>query len=175
MKTRIITGQVRLVKNNLWQADAAKYYVELLISKDDEATVSAIDAAVETAVEAGEKKYGSVFPQRDRLLMPLRDGDTEKSDPAYKGSLFLRASTLYAPEIVDEQTQPVTDRKPLYPGSLARVSLRFYPFAKNMPEGGNPVCGIAAELGNIQLLAGGQRIYPRIRAAQEFMKLEKTA
>ena len=44
MKTRIITGQVRLVRNNLWQADAAKYYVELLISKDDEATISAIDA-----------------------------------------------------------------------------------------------------------------------------------
>ena len=175
MKNRIITDRVRLVRNNLRQPDAAKYYVELLVSKDDAATVSAIDAAVEAAAEKGEKKFGDMFPQRDQLLLPLRDGDTEKDDPVYKGYFFLRASTLYTPEIVDSQAQPVQDRTALYSGSEARVSLRFYPFAKEAAEGQETVCGIAAELGNIQLLEGGRRIYPRIRAAQEFSKLEQSA
>lgn len=116
----------------------------LIIPKSDTSTIAAIEKAVNAAIEAGIGKFGGKRPNKAALKLPLRDGDIERDDEAYKGAYFLNANSLTAPQIVDQSVAPILDRAEVYSGCYARVSLSFYAFNTN----GNR--GIACGLGNIQ-------------------------
>ena len=62
-ETRIVTGEVRLSYANIWepksiQGGAPKYSVSLIIPKEDQATLTAINRAIDAAIEAGVAKFG---------------------------------------------------------------------------------------------------------------------
>ncbi len=156
-----------MVGSNVHREGVRKYSIEILMDKSDEATVTAVSGAISDAKDFGRRKYGNDFSVTVDKNTPLQDGDLEKTDPIYSNRYYLRANSIYRPEVVDATLQPVTDPRQLYPGCLVRVSLDFYPYRKQN-EAGETVDGVAAELGNVQILDGGQRFYPRIRAAQEF-------
>lgn len=104
--TRVITGEVRLSYANIWEpkfinGSDPKYSVSLLIPKSDTATVKAIEAAIEEALQAGIGKFGGKIPPRGSLKLPLRDGDTEREDEAYAGHYFLNANSKNPPQVVD--------------------------------------------------------------------------
>lgn len=82
------------------------------------------------------------MPNMNAIKTPLRDGDTERDDEAYRDSYFLNANSISKPQIVDRHLQPILDPDEIYSGMYARVSLSFYAFNVN----GNR--GVACGLGN---------------------------
>ncbi len=125
-------------------------------------TIAAINAAVDAAIKQGAAKFGGKIPNKAALKLPLRDGDTEREDEAYKDSFFVNANSTTAPQIVDRAVQPILDRSEVYSGCYARVSVNFYAFNSN----GNR--GIACGLGNIQKIRDGEPLGGRTSAADDF-------
>jgi len=171
--TKVVTGKVRLSYAHLLEPSAIeegqdkKYSVSLIISKDDKATLAAIEKAVNAAKEYGKGKWGGKIPAK--LKLPLRDGDEERpDDEAYANSFFLNCSSKQRPQIVDKALQPIIDAEQVYSGMHARVSLNFYPFDTN----GNR--GVAVGLGNVQKVADGEKLGGGSSAEEDFGDLEET-
>ncbi len=167
-KTKVITGRKsRLSYFHGWEPASInggpeRYSVSVLIPKDDTVTVNAINAAIDAAIEEGLAKFGGKKPNKAAIKLPIRDGDTEREDEAYKGHWFINANSNTPPQIVDKNVQPILDREEVYSGCYARVSLNFYAFNSN----GNK--GIACGLGNIQKISDGPRLDARTSAADDF-------
>lgn len=165
--TKVVTGVVRLSYEHVWEpvsvnGGTKKYSVSLIIPKSDTETITAINNAVENALKAGIGKFGGKIPSKSTLKLPLRDGDEERDDEAYKDSFFVNANSTSAPQIVDRAVQPILDRNEVYSGCYARVSLNFYAFNSN----GNK--GIACGLGNIQKVKDGEPLGGKSSAVDDF-------
>lgn len=165
--TKVVTGIVRLSYANVWEpvsinGSNPKYSVSVIIPKSDENTLANINAAVDAAIKEGTGKFGGKTPNKAALKLPLRDGDAERDDEAYKNSFFVNANSTTPPQIVDMSVQPMLDRAEVYSGCYARVSLNFYAFNSN----GNR--GIACGLGNIQKVKDGDPLGSRSSAADDF-------
>ena len=165
--TKVVTGIVRLSYEHVWEPASIngsnpKYSVSLIIPKDDVKTIAAINQAVENAIKDGAAKFGGKIPPKGALKLPLRDGDTEREDEAYRDAYFINANSTTAPQIVDRSVQPILDRSEVYSGCYARVSINFYAFNSN----GNR--GIACGLGNIQKVRDGEPLGGKTSAADDF-------
>jgi hypothetical protein len=165
--TKVVTGVVRLSYANVWEAVSInggnpKFSVSLIIPKSDTKTIDAINAAVDAAIKDGAAKFGGKIPNKAALKLPLRDGDLDRDDEAYKDSYFLNANSTTAPQIVDRSVQPILDRAEVYSGCYARVSVNFYAFNSN----GNR--GIACGLGNIQKVKDGTPLGGKSSASDDF-------
>ena len=165
--TKVVTGIVRLSYEHVWEPDSIngsnpKYSVSLIIPKDDVKTIAAINQAVENAIKDGAAKFGGKIPPKGALKLPLRDGDTERDDEAYRNAYFVNANSTTAPQIVDRAVQPILDRNEVYSGCYARVSINFYAFNSN----GNK--GVACGLGNIQKVRDGEPLGGKTSAADDF-------
>ena len=119
--TKVVTGVVRLSYANVWEPASIngsnpKYSVSLIIPKTDTKTIDAINAAVDAAIKDGAAKFGGKIPNKAALKLPLRDGDLERDDEAYKGAYFVNANSTTAPQIVDRSVQPILDRAEVYSG-----------------------------------------------------------
>ncbi len=167
-KTKVITGkETRLSYFNGWEPKSInggpeKYSVCLLIPKDDKTTLDAIEKAIEAAIEEGIAKFGGKKPNKAAIKLPLRDGDVEREDEAYKGHYFINANSTTPPQIVDSSVKPILDRSEVYSGCYARVSINFYAFNKN----GNK--GVACGLGNIQKIKDGEMLGGKSLAVDDF-------
>jgi len=166
--TKVITGIVRLSYANVWEpksinGGAEKYSVSLIIPKSDVKTLSAINGAIDAAIEEGKGKFGGKVPNKAAIKLPLRDGDIDRpDDEAYADSYFINANSNTAPQVVDKNVNPILDRSEVYSGIYARVSINFYAFNSN----GNK--GIACGLGNIQKIRDGEPLGGRTNAADDF-------
>ena len=171
---KVITGpETRWSYVNAWEPKSInggtpKYSVSLIIPKSDTQTVAKINAAIKAAYEEGAGKLkgnGKAVPPMAAIKLPLRDGDVERDDEAYKGHWFLNANSVTAPQIVDRAVKPILDRSEVYSGCYARVSLNFYAFNSN----GNK--GIACGLGNIQKVRDGESLGGKTSAFDDFATL----
>jgi len=130
-KTKVITGMnTRLSYFHGWEpvsinGGAEKYSVSVLIPKDDKETVNAINEAIDVAIEEGVTKFGGKKPNKAAIKLPLRDGDLERDDEAYKGHYFINANSNTAPQIVDRSVKPILDRSEVYSGWCARRAINF--------------------------------------------------
>lgn len=169
--TKVITGlNTRLSYFNGWEPKSInggtpKYSVSVLIPKGDTATLQKIEQAIDNAIELGISKFGGKKPNKAALKTPLRDGDIERDDEAYKGHYFINANSITKPQIVDMNVAPILNQEEVYSGCYARVSLNFYAFNSN----GNK--GIACGLGNIQKVKDGDLLGGRSSASDEFTTL----
>ena len=168
--TKVVTNEVRLSYANVWEpksinGGAAKYSCSIIIPKSDTETVEAINKAIEADLNEGSSKFGGKIPPRGALKLPLRDGDTERDDDAYRGCWFVNANSTTPPQVVDKYVRPITDHSEIYSGVYARVSIAFYAFNSN----GNR--GVACGLGNIQKVRDGEPLGGRTNAAAEFTTL----
>ena len=169
--TKVVTGIVRLSYAHVWEPASInggepKYSCSVIIPKSDTETVRKINAAIDAAIREGAHKFGGKIPPKGALKLPLRDGDLERDDDAYKNSWFLNANGKNAPEIVDQFVQPILDRNEVYSGCYARVSLSFFAYNTS----GNK--GVACGLGNIQKIRDGEPLGGHSRAADDFQTME---
>ena len=165
--TKVVTGVVRLSYEHVWEPASVngsnpKYSVSLIIPKSDTKTLAAINQAIDNAIRDGAPKFGGKIPPKGALKLPLRDGDTEREDEAYRDAYFINANSTTAPQIVDRAVQPILDRSEVYSGCYARVSINFYAFNSN----GNK--GVACGLGNIQKVRDGEPLGGKTSAADDF-------
>jgi hypothetical protein len=171
-KTKVITGvNTRLSYFHGWEpvsinGGKERYSVSVLIPKSDKETIKAIEMAVDAAIEEGIAKFGGKKPNKAAIKLPLRDGDIERDDGAYKGHYFVNANSTTAPQIVDKSVKPILDRDEVYSGCYGRVSLNFYAFNSN----GNK--GVACGLGNIQKIKDGEPLGNRSSASDDFTSLD---
>ena len=143
------------------------YSLVALISKEDEQTVSLIRSTIESVRQQSVSKYGNAILSSSRT--PLHDGDIEKPEnPIFKNCYYLNAKCKEAPQIVDQNVQPITDPNLVYSGCFANISLIFYPFNYGVNK------GIGVWLGNIQLVKSGGRIVSRITAQEDFQPVSYT-
>ena len=166
--TKVVTSVVRLSYANVWEPKSInggveKYSVSLIIPKSDTKTLTAIQKAIDAAIEEGRGKFGGKIPNKSALKLPLRDGDIDRpDDEAYANCYFVNANSSTAPEIVDKARDPILNRSEVYSGVYARVSINFYAFNSN----GNR--GIACGLGNIQKVRDGEPLGGKTSAADDF-------
>ena len=165
--TKVVTGVVRLSYEHVWEPASVngsnpKYSVSLIIPKSDTKTLAAINQAIDNAIRDGAANFGGKIPPKGALKLPLRDGDTEREDEAYRDAYFINANSTTAPQIVDRAVQPFLDRSEVYSGCYARVSINFYAFNSN----GNK--GVACGLGNIQKVRDGEPLGGKTSAADDF-------
>ena len=168
MKTKVITGIVRLSYANVWEPKSVnggkeKYSVSIIIPKEDTKALDEIKKAIDAAIEESKGKFGGKIPNKASLKTPLRDGDIDRAeDEAYKNSYFINANSLTPPQVVDKNVKPILEHSEIYSGVYARVSINFYAFNSN----GNK--GIACGLGNIQKIRDGEPLGGRVSAEDEF-------
>jgi hypothetical protein len=171
IKTKVVTGIVRLSYEHVWEPASInggepKYSASLIIPKSDKKTVAAIQDAVDAAIEEGIGKFGGKKPNKAVLKLPLRDGDTEREDEAYRNAFFVNANSRTAPQVVDRAVKPILDRSEVYSGCYIRASVTFYPFNSN----GNK--GVACGLNNIQKVRDGEPLGGRANAEDDFTALD---
>lgn len=145
--SKTVTGEVRLSYAHVWEAKASaenaepKYSVSLIIPKKDKKTIEKIEAAIKEALEEGKsKKFGGSIPKKRKI--PLRDGDEEREDDAYAGSMFINCNSKERPLIIDSDKEEILDKNEVYSGCYAKVSLSFYPYDFNGTKGIG--CGLRA-------------------------------
>lgn len=167
-KTKVVTGiNTRFSYFNGWEpvsinGSKPKYSISVLIPKTDIVTINKINEAIDIAIEEGIARFGGKKPNKAALKLPLRDGDLERDNDAYKGHYFINANSINAPQIVDANLDPILDRNEVYSGCYGRVSLNFYAFNSN----GNK--GIACGLGNVQKIRDGEPLGGRSSAKDDF-------
>ena len=156
---------------NIWEPKSIngseeKYSVSCIVPKSDKKTLAKIEKAIEAAKEAGKsKKWGDKIPPN--LKLPLRDGDIDRpDDEAYANAMFVNATSKDAPQIVDRKVDPILDPMECGSGDYCNVSVNFYGFNAN----GNR--GVAAGLGNIQLIKHGERLAGKASASSDFTEVE---
>lgn len=140
---------------------SSKYSVSAIISKDDKETIEKVIQAIEYVKEKSVQKWGGRIPTN--LRSPLHDGDEDKPDnTAFCNAYYINAKSKDAPQIVDENINPITDQTEVYSGCYGKVSVTFYAYNYN----GNR--GIAAGLGNVQKIRDGEAIGGQVSAIDDF-------
>jgi hypothetical protein len=153
---RVVTGKVRFSYANVFtpvdkgDGKTPKYSVSIIIPKSDKETIAKINKAFEEAKANSASYFGGTVPKL--LKGGLRDGDLEKEDDAYAGSMFINANTAKKPGVVDADMNAIIDADEFYSGCYGRAAIEFFPY--NI-EGSK---GIACGLGNVQKLEDGERL-----------------
>lgn len=143
-----------------------KYSVSLVFKKSDTKTLAKIEAAIKAAYEEGASKLkgnGKSVPPLSSIKTPLRDGDIDRpDDEVYHDCYFINANSSTAPQVVDADCNPIFDRNEAYSGCKGRASVTFYSYNVNGAK------GVAAGLGNIQILEKGTPLGGRSSAEDDF-------
>lgn len=163
----IVTDIVKLSFCNVWEPtsfhnEAPKYRATVIIQKDDVKTLTAIRKAIDEAIAEGREKYGEDFQLEEGIRIPLKDGDATPAPNNYHGAYWLNANSTEAPEIVNQELNPIEKHDMVKSGDFVRISLDFFPYS----FGGS--YGVACRLGNIQLVRQGKRFGNPQTAAQDF-------
>ena len=169
--TKAVIKDVRFSYLNIWEPRAMeegqipKYSASIIIPKSNKEAIAKVKAAIRAATQAGLAKLGGKVPAN--LKTPLRDGDIDRpDDPAYKNSMFINASSHFAPWVVDSACNPVLDKEEFYSGCYGAVSINFYAYNTNVSK------GIAAGLNNLMKTRDGESLTGRMRADEDFADLE---
>lgn len=167
LTARNVTFPARLSYNDLFTPRAAeqggkpKYEAVLLIPKNDEKTIAAVNTAINAAVQDAVSR-GTIKQAIDPAMTqypPLRDGDRPKNNgesrgEAYAGHWFITAKAPESrkPFVVDGNVHPIIDQSEVYSGMYVNAAVEFYVYSNS----GN--VGVAASLDGIQKDKDGERL-----------------
>ncbi len=170
--TKVLTPMFRVSFPALFQPTAMdekstpKYGVTMLFPKSTD--LSVLEKAYKIALKKGiEEKWKGKKPKN--LRSPFRDGDEEEDyneRDGFPGHIFIRASSLQKPGVVDKNCDPILDPAEVYAGCYARATVVAYPY----DVAGNR--GIAFGLQNLQKLKDGEAFSGRKPASQDFDEWE---
>ena len=126
MSNKVMTGIVRFSYVNIAEPKSINgSKPKYSIPKDDKDTITKIEATIETAIQEGASKFSGKIPPRGALKLPLRDGDTERDDEAYKNSYFVNANSTTKPSVVDRAANYIAPEQ-VYSGAYGRATITFY-------------------------------------------------
>ena len=174
MATNAITiNNVRFSYCNLFQPvsrnpnEDPKYSTTILLPKSNTAMKTAIDAAIERAINDGVgKKWNGVRPPY--IAIPIHDGDGARPSDGMpfgeecKGCWVFTASGKQAPFVVDAQVQNIINPQEVYSGMYGNVSVTFFPYNNNGKK------GIGCGLNGVQKVMDGEPLSGRVTAAEAF-------
>lgn len=146
---QVRTSLVRLSFCRLFKPEKAfeesepKYSVTLMIPKEDEATINAIN---EVAKMVSTAQFGTKVPKFKNPL--LKDGD-EEENAINHGYYLLRASTKKAPGVVKIKDGTIVQLQEgeIKSGDWALVTISLFAYDKQMNK------GVSAYLNNVLLVA----------------------
>lgn len=151
------------------EMDTPRYEVTLIFRPDDftdkEAAQYKKMRQVATQTMKSFPKWGGSKPEGFRT--PFRDG-VEKShlDGYGEGTVFVKFWSNYAPGIIDQRKNAITDPERVYAGGYARVTGSPFPYDK----AGNK--GVAFNLDNFQWAGEGEPFSTAPKADDDFEELE---
>lgn len=169
--TKITTGMVRLSYAHIWEPQKSEdgkenYSASLIIPKSDKKTLKLIEEAIDNAIENGKDKIGTA--SKNRLQLPLRDGDEERDDdPVYADAYFINARSQKQPIIVDRRVQPIIDQDEVYSGCYVNASISFFAYNFQGKKGVGVALNAIQKVKDGDVLGGG-----RISAESEFSSLD---
>lgn len=177
---KVVTGLVRFSYVNVFapiaqdDGKSPKYSVALIIPKEDEETIDAINLAVADCKRENMSMWKVYDIQRD-ISVPikdlsilrggLRDGDLEKNDEAYDNCMFINATSIAQPGVVDADLMDITKPSDFYSGCYGRAAITFYAY-----NNGPHHMGIGCTINNLQKLKDGPRLGGFSSAAEDFSK-----
>ena len=138
----------------------AKYDTVIIISKNDNETLSKINSAIDKAI------IKSGFSKDKDIKSPLKDGDVDyPHNSLYDNSMYMYVSTAIRPKIVDNELKEI----PFYTteiesGRYAKVSMYFEGY-KTYETG---KCGISAKLLNVQVFPSNRLLELRTKPEDDF-------
>ncbi len=165
---KVRLSYVSLLEPKAFEGQEPKYSTMILIPKEDKASLKAIKAAQEAALNQGlASKFGGKKPTN--LRKTLRDADEEldtDENPDFKDHYFMNVSSKQKPGILNKAKEKTTDPDEVYSGVFANVSLNFYAYN----TAGNK--GITAGLNNVMVLGYGDYLGGRASAESDFEEFE---
>lgn len=185
----IITKPFRLAFPEVFQPKASvqggaeKYSITLLFPKDGSSLIPGLDGKEaildiqKLLYNAAVAKWGqdrSKWPANLKAInprtylsptgqdgWPLRDGDTVDWD-GFAGHVFVRASSKFAPGMVDAKLQAILDKSAVFGGLICRAQVNAYDYDKNGKK------GVTLGLNNIQILKDDGTSFGAANAADVF-------
>lgn len=162
-KTKLITPKFRACFVTLFEPRAMEegkkpsYSVTMLFDRKTDLTP--LRQAVKAAIA---KKWGNKPPKM--LRDPFRDAGekSEEYEGFKKGMTFVTARSYDKPQVVDQDVDPIVDKKEVYSGCYCRASIT----AGAYDQAGNK--GVAFYLNNVQKLADGEPLGGSSRAEDDF-------
>ena len=136
-------------------AGTPKYGITMLFAKN--ADLSKLKAAAQAAAK---EKWGDKIPKN--LRSPFRDQGEKELEGYVEGCVFITATSLQKPGLVDRNREDIIDETEFYAGCYARATVRAFAYDKK----GNK--GVAFGLNNIQKLRDGEPLSGRTRAQDDF-------
>lgn len=169
---KAMTPKFRVSFPELYEAKAmeegqkAKYGITMLFPKGT--NLKALEKAHDAALEKGiQDKWNGKKPKN--LRSPFRDGDEEDGycdRDGFPGHIFVRASSLQKPGVIDADKDRIDDPAEVYAGCYARATVVAYAY----DVAGNK--GVAFGLQNVQKLKDGESFSGRMKAEDEFDEYE---
>ena len=140
-----------------------KYSVAMLFDKSED--LSELKAIVKEAIN---EKWGGKPPKG--LKSPFKDGDAndnEKGDD-YKNKIYINASSVTKPGVVDSQVNAILDTTEFYSGCYARATVNAYAYDVKVNK------GVAFGLRNIQKIKDGEPLGGRNKAEHDFSAIPQS-
>lgn len=104
-----------------------KYSAAFLISKSDQQTLDAVDAAIQAAQQLGKEKW----PKKNFKDTTLHDGaDKYPDDEEYHDYMILNTSAKTAPTVIRKNGTVLTpeNQDEVFAGLLVYAKVNFYPY-----------------------------------------------
>lgn len=171
--TLVITGKdtrfsyCNLAEPKSINGGTPRYGMSLVVSKNDRATVKALQdgqrAAYEKHKDRLKNKNGSI-PPMESIKLAIRDGDLDRpDDPVYANCIFVNANSEQKPKLFDANGNEVMDNSEIYSGCYGKVAVTFFVFNTN----GNR--GIGCHLHAVQKIRDGEPLGGTVVTIADFM------
>lgn len=163
-QNKIMTPEFRVAFPSVFQPRSfdggdAKYTVTMLFPKDAD-----LGILREAAKQAMLERWPSKDKRPKKLKNPFLDGDEVEWD-GFEGCTFIRATSKFAPGIIDRAKKPITTEERFYAGCYARATVNAFAY----DTAGNR--GVAFGLQNLQFLRDGEPFSGRTKAEDDFDSL----
>ncbi len=160
---KVITPRFRAAFARVFKPEAfaegqdAVYSITMLFPKG-EADISELK---KVAIAAKKDKWGDKAPKK--LKTPFKDGDAEEySDyDGFEGCIVVRATSKWAPGIVNRKLQNITDESEFYSGCWARATVQAFAYDKIGK-------GVSFALQNLQKLDDDDPFAGKAKAEDDF-------
>jgi hypothetical protein len=179
---KILTPEFRLSFPALFEArefnGKKKFGCTMLFDKkaDLKLLVNALLEAVKSELPKEYDKFVTAFKSFPdvpeyigKFKQPFLNGDGREWE-GYAGTVFIRASSLYQPGVIDRKKVEIIDPEEVYAGSYGRATVNIFVYPSK--DGGKP--GIGVGLRNYQKLRDGEKFSSRGNPESDFNDLPET-